>query len=193
MPLTTDFSSVDQYIQAIQTGLVTHQGTDFLMAMQEVVKKFKNIPKGSRQVVLISDGEDNEDNIQKAIQLAKDEGIHIISIGVGTVQGAPIPDYLMGQLMGYKTDVNTGESIISSLHDEDLKQLANDTHGDYIDGNHLEKSVENLKVSLEKMQSETTQWVNSDNVERFYQYFLGMAIVCFLIIYLVNPKKDLNL
>lgn len=193
MPLTSDFSSVDSYIEAINTGIIKKQGTDFLSAMQEVVKKFKNIPKGSRQVVLISDGEDNENNLDKAIQLAKEEGIHIITIGIGTKEGAPIPEYIMGQLMGYKEDNTNGETILSSLKDDDLKKIATETQGEYIDGNSIKPALAQIQTSLKKVQSETTSWVSSENAERYYQYFLGISLCCFLIIFLFNPKSDLNL
>ena len=62
MPLTTDYGSVETYISDLQTTDITIQGTDFLQAMETAVGKFKNINKGARKVVLISDGEDNEGN-----------------------------------------------------------------------------------------------------------------------------------
>ncbi|MBS1571150.1 MAG: VWA domain-containing protein [Bacteroidetes bacterium] len=193
MPLTTDFSAADNYVDAINTGMVKRQGTDFLVAMQEVVKKFKNIPKGSRHVVMISDGEDNENNVNDAIKLAKSEGISVITIGVGTQEGAPIPTYLMGQLMGYKTDINNGETIISKLQPDDLKDIANKTGGEYIEGNNLENSVGKLQSVLGKLTSDTTTWINTDQAERYYQYPLLVSLVCFFIIFIFNPKKDFNL
>lgn len=193
MPLTTDFSSADQYIEAINTGIVKRQGTDLLLAMQEVVKKFKNIPKGSRQVILISDGEDNENNTEKAIQLAKEEGITVISIGVGTAEGAPIPEYIMGQLMGYKADMNTGETVISSRKEMDLQNIAQQTGGEYLDGNDLKTTINGLEKALKNAASATNHWVKSDNAERYYQYFLAVSLLCFFVIYVFNPKNDLNL
>ena len=193
MPLTTDFSSADQYIDAISTQLISRQGTDMYLAMQEAVKKFRNIPKGSRQVVLLSDGEDNEGNTEKAIQLAKDEGIQVISVGIGTEEGAPIPDYLMGQLMGYKIDMNTGETVISKRQENDLKKIANSTLGEYIDGNQLKPTLQELNKALKQANSSTSSWVSSNNAERYYQYFLAIAFLCFALIYLINPKRDFNL
>jgi Ca-activated chloride channel family protein len=193
MPLTSDITSADQYLEAIDTGIIKKQGTDYLLAMQEVVKKFKNIPKGSRQVVLLSDGEDNEGNTEKAIKLAKEEGISVIVIGIGTEEGAPIPEYMMGQLMGYKTDANSGETIITKRLTNDLKSLSSQTNGEYIDGNQLQPAIKKLKAELQKISPSTTSLVSADNAERYYQYFLAISLLSFLIIYLFNPKNDLNL
>lgn len=112
MPLTTDYTTLENYIGAVETSAVRVQGTDFLKAVQVAVKKFKSIPKGARQIVLISDGEDNEEVTSDAIRLAKEEGISIITVGVGLEEGAPVPEYYYGQLMGYKLDKN-GEMVVS--------------------------------------------------------------------------------
>ncbi|MEG1592678.1 MAG: VWA domain-containing protein, partial [Chryseobacterium sp.] len=123
MPLTTDYSSVENYITDLTTDNITIQGTDFLSAMETTAAKFKNISKGSRKVVLISDGEDNEGNDNAAIRLANKEGIAITSVGVGTDEGAPVPVYKLGQLIGYKFDQN-GETVISKRQTGALKKMA---------------------------------------------------------------------
>ena len=83
MPLTTDFSTVEIYLGGVETNIMKTQGTDFLKAMQTVSQKFKSIPKGSRTVIMLSDGEDNEGNEKAAIKLAKSEGISIITAVIG--------------------------------------------------------------------------------------------------------------
>src|SRR5690606_2169675 len=120
MPLTTDFTAAEAYIGAVETNIVKIQGTDFLRGLTAVAEKFKNISKGSRKVVLLSDGEDNEGNEKAAIKLAKREGISVITVGIGSEEGAPIPEYVFGQLMGYKTDLN-GETVISKRQKNSLE------------------------------------------------------------------------
>jgi Ca-activated chloride channel family protein len=112
MPLTTDYNSAETYIGGIETNSMQIQGTDFLKGMEAAAEKFKNVSKGSRKVILLSDGEDNEGNDNAAIRLANKEGITITSVGIGTDEGAPVPEYSFGQLMGYKTDIN-GRTVIS--------------------------------------------------------------------------------
>lgn len=192
MPLTTDYSAAQTYISGIETSVMPSQGTDFLKGMQMVVKKFGSIPKGARKVVLISDGEDNEGNESAAINLAKKEGISVTTIGIGTEEGAPVPEYFYGQLMGYKIDSN-GETVMTKLQTKALHNLASSTGGGYIDGNQLDATVESLISTLKKNTSSGSTFVSSQSSEHYYQYFLGVSIFFFMIIYLFNPKRDLNI
>lgn len=192
MPLTTDFTAAETYIGGIDTNVVKIQGTDFLKAMQTAAAKFKNIPKGSRKVVLLSDGEDNEGNEKAASRFAEKEGIIIVSVGIGTEEGAPIPEYVFGQLMGYKTDLS-GQTVISKRQTSALNNLASNTGGTYVDGNNMENAVVQIGDALAKTGGASSTIVKSQNAIHYYQYFLGISIFLFLLIYLLNPRKDLNI
>lgn len=192
MPLTTDYTAADTYLSGIETDIIKTQGTDFLKAMNVAAQKFKNISKGARKIVLISDGEDNEGNENAAIREAKNQGMSVISVGVGTDEGAPVPSYLFGQLMGYKTDLN-GETVISKRQTEALRSIAKSTGGIYIDGNNLQQASSQIQNALNSSNSFSTAMVKSQNGIHYYQYFLGISIFLFLIIYLFNPKRDLNI
>lgn len=193
MPLTTDFTAAETYISGIETSIVQIQGTDFLKAMQEVVKKFKNVPKGARQIVLISDGEDNEGNDKAALNLAKKEDIRITSVGIGTEEGAPVPEYVYGQLMGYKVDMTTGQTVVSKRQTNALSSLASGTGGNYIDGNSLEDASKKIVSSLNEKGGVTNVMIDSQNAVHYYQYFLAVSLLLFLVIYLLNPKRDFNI
>lgn len=192
MPLTTDYAAAATYIEGIETSVMPAQGTDFLKAMQTAVEKFKNTPKGSREIVLISDGEDNEGNTENALKLAKKEGISIISVGVGTETGAPVPEYIYGQLMGYKLDQN-GQTIISKRETNALEDLAENTGGGYVDGNNLDNATAEIMTDLEKNKSTSESFVSSEAAIHYYQYTLGVSIFFFVIIFLLNPKRDFNI
>lgn len=192
MPLTTDYTAAETYLSGVETEVVKIQGTDFLRAMEVAVMKFKNISKGARKVVLISDGEDNEGNENAAIKLAKSEGISVTTVGVGSEDGAPVPMYLFGQLMGYKLDRN-GETVLSKRQTEALKKIANATDGIYIDGNNLDSASKQVIQNVDSGTSFTTQMIKSYNGIHYYQYFLGISLFFFLLIYIFNPKRDLNI
>ncbi|MFC6268641.1 vWA domain-containing protein [Frigoriflavimonas asaccharolytica] len=192
MPLTTDYAAAETYISGISTQMMKVQGTDFLKAINKSVEKFKNVPKGSRKIILLSDGEDNEGSESEAAKLAENEGINIISVGIGTVEGAPIPEYTYGQLMGYKTDFN-GETVISKRQTEALENLAKNTGGEYIDGNNLEESTNQIIENLNKKNTSSGTWVKSQNAVHYYQYFLAISLFIFFVILLFNPKKDFNI
>ena len=192
MPLTTDFQTAETYLGGVETSIVKIQGTDYLRAMQTVVDKFRNIPKGARQVVLLSDGEDNEGNEKPASKLAAKEGISVITVGIGSEEGAPIPEYVFGQLMGYKTDMN-GQTVISKRENIALKNIADQTKGSYVDGNNLENATTQIIDGLSKSASSTESMVKSNNAIHYYQYFLGVSIFFFMLIFLLNPKRDFNI
>lgn len=191
MPLTTDYTAADTYMGAIETSVIKTQGTDFLKGVQAAVQKFKNVPKGSRQIVLLSDGEDNEGHEEEALRLAKNEGIVVNSVGVGSAEGAPVPEYVYGQLMGYKVD-GAGQTVVSKRQTAALQNLASGSGGSYIDGNNLENAVQQVTDALAKAKSSTTAVVDSQNAQHYYQYFLMVSLLAFLLIYLFNPKRDLN-
>lgn len=192
MPLTTDYGAAETYLQGIETGMMKVQGTDFLKAMEQVAKKFKNIPKGSRKLVLLSDGEDNEGNEDKAISLAKKEGIIVISTGVGTNEGAPVPEYVFGQLMGYKMD-RTGQTVLSQRQTKALEKMANSTGGTYVDGNNLEESSKQIIDGISKKATFTESLVQTENAIHYYQYFLAISLFLFFLIFLFNPRRDFNI
>lgn len=192
MPLTTDYTAANTYIEAIETSVIKTQGTDFLKAVQVAAQKFKNVPKGSRQIVLLSDGEDNEGHEEDALKLAKSEGIVINAIGIGTAEGAPVPEYTYGQLMGYKLDA-MGQTVISKRQTGALENLASGSGGTYTDGNNLDAAIQQVLAAVSRAKSSTTAVVNSQNAEHYYQYFLAVSLLIFLMIYLFNPKRDLNI
>ena len=192
MPLTTDFQTAETYLGGVETSIVKIQGTDYLRAMQTVVDKFRNIPKGARQVVLLSDGEDNEGNEKPAAKLAAKEGISVVTVGIGSEEGAPIPEYVFGQLMGYKTDIN-GQTVISKRENLALKNIADQTKGSYVDGNNLENATTQIIDGLRKSASSSESMVKSNNAIHYYQYFLGVSIFFFMLIFLLNPKRDFNI
>lgn len=192
MPLTTDFTAVETYIGGVETNIVKLQGTDFLAGMKTVAFKFKDIAKGSRKVVILSDGEDNEGNEKASIKLAKKEGITAITVGIGSEEGAPIPEYVFGQLMGYKTDIN-GQTVISKRQINALQNIASETGGTYVDGNNLDNATSEIIDGLDKTSTSSESIVKSQNAIHYYQYFLGVSLFLFLLIFLLNPKKDFNI
>lgn len=192
MPLTTDYNSAETYINGIETTSIKIQGTDFLKAMETAVDKFKNISKGSRKIVLLSDGEDNEGNDNAAVKLANREGITVTSVGIGSDEGAPVPEYEFGQLMGYKSDMN-GQTVISKRQTDALHKMAESTGGSYIDGNNINDAADRIVEALNKKASSTATLVKSQNANHYYQYFLAVSTFFFLMIFLFNPKRDFNI
>lgn len=192
MPLTTDYSSAEIYLSNIESSVIQKQGTDFLQAVQTANDKFKNIPKGAKKMILISDGEDNEGNDKAAIKEANKQGISITTIGVGKEDGAPIPEYLYNTYLDYKRDKN-GETVLTKRQTQALKNIASETDGEYIDGNNLQTAVQQTVANIKNYKGGTEMIVNSQNAIHYYQWFLGASLLFFFLIYLFNPRRDLSL
>ena len=193
MPLTTDYSTADLYIRNIETLLIQKQGTDFFLAVQEADKKLNKAFSGAKKIILISDGEDNEDNYQKAINLAKENNISISTVGIGTEEGAPIPEYQFNFYSDFKKN-EYGETIITKRQTNVLKSLAEQTNGKYIDGNNLAESVREIIKDIKSSGKEQTKsHIYTQNTSHYFQWLLGISVFLFFIIYIFNPKKDLNI
>lgn len=191
MPLTTDHEAAEVYLKGLQTSVIKVQGTDFLMPVQIAAEKLKNVV-GGKQIVIVSDGEDNEGKAGDAIKTADSEEIKIFTVGVGLEEGAPIPEYSFGQLMGYKTD-REGNSVVTKRQTEALKDMADATGGSYIDGNQVDTAVSELQKLLHSHKTGTEVMIDSKNAKHYFPYFLGAALFFFSLVYLLNRKKDFNL
>ena len=190
-PLTNDYAAIESYLQNVNTELISSQGTNYLNAIQEASKTFKGDNNTSKLIVLISDGEDNEDTVTQASKIAKDNGIHIITVGVGTDKGGPIPVYYNGYAEDYKMD-ETGSTVISKLQDKNLRELAKDTNGTYI---HLDNTQEALSaISMYKAKLDKNEIANSTtrDMNHIYQWFLAVAVALLFVELLTSEYKIFN-
>lgn len=191
MPLTTDYSAVETYISSLETSVISKQGTDFLKGMQQVAALYKNTNSSAKNCVIISDGEDNEGHDKDAANFARQQGIKVTTIGVGTDAGGPVPTYEFGQLMDYITD-SSGDPVISKRQTDALKNIASTTGGTYIDGNSSDV-LQQVNQALKNLGTDVSKVVSAKTSIHYYQWFLAISLFLFFIIYLTNPKRDLNI
>ena len=194
MPLTTDYSSVDIYLENLSSDLIKRQGTDFLLAMEETEKKLKKGTSGLKKVVLISDGEDNEGNHDAAVNLAQKNNIAVTSVGIGTEEGGAIPELQFNLYQDYKKDED-GNTVITKRETQALKTISEKTGGVYIDGNSVEKAANEIIKDIKSNQKDggKASKISILNKEHYYQWFLTGALVLLLLIYFLNPRRDLNI
>ena len=194
MPLTTDYSSVDIYLENLSSDLIKRQGTDFLLAMEETEKKLKKGTSGLKKVVLISDGEDNEGNHDAAVNLAQKNNIAVTSVGIGTEEGGTIPELQFDIYQDYKKDED-GNTVITKRETQALKTISEKTGGVYIDGNSIEKAANEIIKDIKSSQKDggKASKISILNKEHYYQWFLTGALVLLLLIYFLNPRRDLNI
>jgi len=187
LPITTDHAAAKMFLQNASPDLVSSQGTAINEALNLAKTYYNNDEQTNRFLIIISDGEDHqEETKQVALNMAK-EGVKVYTIGVGTEKGGPIPLKAGSSLIGYKK--HKGETVITKRNPKILETVANAAGGRYIDGNKTNIPVdfiEKLIANAQKNEFETKQF--SDYKDQF-QWFIGIGIFFLLIDILFLDKK----
>lgn len=190
LPITTDYGVAKMFLQSMNTDVVSSQGTSLDQAIQLSADFFEEGNATNKLIVLISDGEDHSEGIETAIEKALEVKAKIITIGVGTTKGGPIPIRRNGIVESFKRDRND-EVVITALNEETLKQIGKETKGGYIYGNNTKEVLEYVKNALdniEKTEFETTQIADFQSQ---FQWFLGFAFLLLLLdTFLLERKTD---
>ncbi|MFC4739381.1 VWA domain-containing protein [Flavobacterium ponti] len=187
LPMTSDYSIGKMYLQNANTNMLSSQGTALNQAINQAINFFDD-DQQSKLLILISDGEDHGDDANEALEIAKEKGIKIVTISVGSTKGGQIPIKENGKVVGYKKDSN-GETVITKMNPETLKLIAETTKGKYLDGNNTKSVVDNLQTvlgSIEKNESETQQVAEFKSQ---YQWFLGLGFLLLFIDLLLFERK----
>lgn len=131
LPLTTDTLSAVNFLNPVSTSAITQQGTNIEQAIIAGLRLFNPGSPSARIMVLMTDGENHDGNIDAALQGAAEAGVTIHTIGYGDPQGAPVPEFdILGNLIDYKTD-DGNNLILSHLNEETLQVIAAETDGLY--------------------------------------------------------------
>ena len=188
LPITTDHAAAKMFLQNAGPDMVSSQGTAINEALNLAKTYYNNDEQTNRFLIIISDGEDHQEETKQVAQNMSKEGVKVYTIGVGTEKGGPIPEKVNGSLRGYKKD-RKGETVITQRKPEILEAVANVAGGRYIDGNKTEKPVdfiENLIANAQKNEFETKQF--SDYKDQF-QWFIGLGVLFLLIDIFFLDKK----
>lgn len=197
LPITTDYASAKMFLQSMNTDMLSSQGTAINEAINLAKTYFDDEEQTNRVLIIISDGEDHSEQAAAVAEEANEEGIRIFTIGVGDVKGGPIPIKRNGVVLSYKKD-SEGETVITKLNEETLKNIASEADGLYINGRNTNEVVENIREILNKMDKTEFEAKQFADFKSQFQWFLGFAIFFLLLdIFLLERKtawlKKLNL
>ncbi len=188
LPITTDHAAAKMFLQNAGPNMVSSQGTAINEALNLAKTYYNNDEQTNRFLIIISDGEDHQEETKLVAKEMSKEGVKVYTIGVGTEKGAPIPIKVNGSLLGYKKD-RKGETVITQRKPAVLEAVANSAGGRYIDGNKTKKPVEYIEeiiANAQKNEFETKQF--SDYKDQF-QWFIGLGILFLLIDVFFLDKK----
>lgn len=189
LPMTTDYSAAKMFLQTITPKLVSNQGTAIGEAIKLGMKSFTPSDENNKALIIITDGENHEDNAIDMATKASDEGVVVHTIGMGLSKGAPIPVYNKYGQKDYRTD-NSGNVVVSKLDEGTLKKIAAAGGGKYIRANNTKSGLNALFDELEGMDKvEMDAKVYSEYEEQF-QYFIGFGLLLLFIEFLILQKKN---
>jgi Ca-activated chloride channel family protein len=188
LPITTDYSVAKMFLQSMNPTIVSSQGTSLDDAIKLSTTYFDKKDKTKKLLIMISDGEDHSDGSESAAEEANNAGIKIITVGVGTEKGGPIPLKVNGVVSSFQRD-NTNEVVVTKLNPESLKVIAKATKGGYINGNSTKEVldyVKNAMQNIEKTEFESDQFTDF-NAQ--FQWFLGIGFFLLVIDISLLDKK----
>ena len=188
LPITTDYSSAKMFLQSMNTDLVSSQGTALGDAIQMASNMFEAGSTTSKLIILVSDGEDHEDNWQPEAQAAAERGIKLLTIGVGTEKGGPIPIRVHGQVREFKRD-NNDEVVVTKRNSENLIQLGQLGSGGYVSGNQTKDVLDYVKKALDNIERTEFETQEFASYNSQFQWFLGLGILLLVIdLFFLNRK-----
>ena len=188
LPITNDFSSAKMFLESLNTDMLSSQGTSIVEAIELSKGYFDDENQTNRVLCILSDGEDHEYDENQFISTLSDSGIIILSVGLGSTKGAPIPIKENNIVKSYKKD-DKGEVVITKLNDELLKKIATQSSGKYIKGDNTSLVVDEIINELKEMDKKEFESKQFVSFKDQFQWFLGAGLLLFLVNSLIFDKK----
>lgn len=188
LPITTDYPSAKMFLQSISTDMVPTQGTAIGAAINLCMNSFSSQQDINRAIVVITDGENHEDDAIEAAQRAAQMGVKVYAVGMGTTKGAPVP-VVPGDMRNFIKDKD-GQVVITRIDEQSLMQVAAAGNGAYVPANNIRSGINALIEELNSIEkTEFEAKVYTAYNERF-QYFEIVVLVLLLIDLLILGRKN---
>ena len=184
LPVTTDYVSAKMFLSSISTQSVPVQGTAIGDAIMLCIKGFSAQSEKSRVIIVISDGENHEDDPVAAAKDAAEFGIKVYTIGVGSVDGQPIPVEGGSLLRDSK-----GEIVVTKLDEKTLREIARAGNGAYIHAGNEEFGLNPIVQDIRRLEDEEFGSIVFEEYDEQYMYFFGIALLLFVIEMLIGERK----
>jgi Ca-activated chloride channel family protein len=183
LPVTNDYISAKMFLNSITTESMPVQGTALGEAITLATRGFSSQSDKSRAIIVISDGENHEDDPVEAAKQAAGMGIKVYTIGVGSTRGEPIP--VNGDLLKDRE----GNIVVTHLDEETLKNVAKAGNGAYIHAGNEEFGLNPIINDLRKLEEEAYKSVVFEEYEEEYMYFFAAALVLFVLEMLIGSRR----
>jgi len=187
MPLTTDYAAAELFLRSANTRQAGTQGTAIADAIDLSVSAFKTDKNTQKAVVVISDGENHDQEAIDAAAIANEAGTFVFTIGVGTESGELIPvETSRGRV--YKTD-KSGQTVKSKLNIQLMQDIASAGGGEAYLLNQGKELIKDIKTQLNKLEKQEVEQRSFSEYESYFQYFLFFGILFLLIEFLLPSGR----
>lgn len=184
LPITTDYVSAKMFLNSISTESVPIQGTALADAINTASRSFSAQSEKSRAIIVITDGENHEDDPVKAAKQAAEAGIRVFTIGVGSPEGKPIP-----QKGGGLMKDRNGDIVVTRLDENILREVASAGNGAYVRAGNTEFGLNPIIDDIKKMEAEKFNSVVFEEYDEQYMYFFAAALFFFVLMCLIGGRK----
>lgn len=188
VPVTSDFSAAKMFLSTINTEIVSKQGTAIGTAIDLAMNSFTPESEMDKALIIITDGENHEDDAIKAAKLANEKGIAVHTIGMGSRQGAPIPLRIGYGQTEFQKD-RDGNTVISKLDQNLLTEIASVGGGEFVRANNSQTGLHRLFNRINEMEKKEMEEKIYTDFEHRFQYLLGVALFFILLDIFVLERK----
>ncbi len=189
LPITTDYAAAKLFLSQVEPDIVPKQGTAIGAAIDLASTSFTDTIKKHSAIVVITDGENHEDDAVESAKTAAEQGIKVYTIGMGSANGAPIPIYNNGTRVGFRQD-NSGATVISKLDQNMLSEIADAGKGRFIQATNSDDGLDLILKELNGLDKKEFKAKMYTDYENQFQYFLAGAFVLLIIDFLLGEKKS---
>ncbi|HVN57368.1 MAG TPA: VWA domain-containing protein [Bacteroidales bacterium] len=191
IPVTTDYISAKMFLSTISPEIVPKQGTAIGSAIELAAKSFSPGKDKSRAIIVITDGENHEDDpVAKAKEVSAD-GIVIYTVGIGSTEGVPIEMTTDGKKDFLKD--NEGNTVITKLDEKVLKEIALTSGGKYVRANNSNIGLDQIFDDIRKMKKQELGGTVYTEYNDQFQIFAGLALIMLLADFMVMDRKNRRL
>ena len=185
MPLTIDHGAAAIFVSSATPDAIPAQGTVFSEGLQMSARAFNTKEGRFKSVILISDGEDHDEEALKTAESISQQGIMVCTVGIGSPEGSQIPDNATND---YKRDA-MGNIVISKLNEDELKQIAEKTNGIYVHFDSTDQTINDLMQQLSQVEKKTFTDVSLLNYTTYYMWFAGLMFLLLILEFLLPERK----
>ena len=186
MPLTTDYATAQAMIKSAQPNMVSTQGTAIGSAINLAEESFDKDNKQHKVLLLVSDGENHDDNAINIAETAGENGMLIFTVGIGSKKSSPILITEFGQT-SYKKNA-AGEVVYTNLNEAMLKEVAKVARGSYFKLKSDDKILSTLNDNIQKIEKREIEQRVFSEFESYFQWFIFIAIIFLVIEFLISNR-----